>query len=165
MPWTKTGNLRGPAGERGPEGPAGGASGDIIKIGDQAVTVTAQTALAGLSYPVTAAGVYYFRASLYVFTAATTTGARPGVLFTGTAPSRNAYRTDTPASATTDSISHGTPGAATASTSTSMVIVVEGFASYGAGASGAITLSMASEVAGSAVNVLTGSVMSVKKVA
>lgn len=159
MPWEKTGNLRGPA------GPAGGASGDIVKPTDQAVTATGQTALGGLVYAVTAAGVYYFRASLYVTTAATTTGARPGVAFTGTAPARTAYRTDTPATATTDAISHGVAGAATAAPATPLVVVVEGFVTYTSVATApSIQLTMASEVNGSAVTVLAGSLMTVKKV-
>lgn len=160
MPWEKTGNIRGPAGT------SGGASGDLLKPTDQAVSVAAQTALTGLAYAVNAAGTYHFRAVLYMTSALATTGARPGLAFTGTAPTRSAYRTESPSGVAAEAISHGQANATTASIAAPFVVIVEGFVTYGTPAAGtAIQPTMASEVAGSAVTVLAGSFVAIKKVA
>lgn len=134
---------------------------------DQAVTVVAQTNLTGLSHTVAQAGTYLVRGWLAITSAAATTGARPNVTTTGTAPATLAYRSEVATAATTSTLAHTSAGTATAGLTTPTLVLVDALVRWTSAPAGgtAVVLQMASEIAGSAVTVRAGSVMTVRKVA
>ena len=136
-----------------------------VTSADQAVTAATQTAVTGLTDTPTAAGTYRVQALLAVTSAAATTGARPNVTATGS-PSTFAYRNEVAPTATTTAVSHGVAGTATAGLTTQTLVTIDALVRYATAPTGAaITVTMASEVAGSAVTIKAGSLLTVRKIA
>lgn len=81
MPWTPTGNIRGPQGPKGDKGDPGQGAGAVAALAADttARTLTTLADLTGLGFPVVAGGVYRFEGRIAFRTAATTTGIRLGL--------------------------------------------------------------------------------------
>lgn len=147
--------------------PPGGGSVRDVQAADQAISVVASTTVTDLVMSVTASGHYHFTCCLIVTSAATTTGIQPSVLVSGTAATRIAYTTLTPATQTTSTTSNNAKGGATAALAAPVLVKIEGMAYWSATPAGgtSISIQVASEVAGSAVTVHAGSHLEMEKVA
>jgi hypothetical protein len=130
-------------------------------INNNAVANTIQD-VTGLSFPVLAGKTYYFQFHIQYTAAATTTGSRWSI--NGPAFTRLNYRSEYSLAATTttrnaQNTAYGLPAAsnASSSTTTSNWAKIEGMIT--ASADGDVIARFASEVAGSAITALAGSVV------
>jgi hypothetical protein len=154
-------------GIQGPAGAAGAAGVGFARVKVAADVVnnnaTANTLadITGLSFPVVAGTLYYFRAVIFYTSAATTTGARFTV--NGPAsPTHLAFQVRTSNGAAADNLSYNSVyGNPTAAGTTSQLLgnmaIVEGFVIPSA--SGTLQIRFASEIANSAITVKAGSFM------
>lgn len=130
-----------------------------FKAADQAA-ITSTTAVAVLTMAIPAAGTYRFDAKLLCTTGATTTGIRPSV--TGPAGTL-AYRTETPITATTSTLSFNAAGAAAASIAGTNIVLVEGV--LVATAAGTLSVLIASSAASTSIVPKVGSLLEVIQLA
>lgn len=160
MPWSKEGNIRGPAGTGG-----GGGATVLEKSADQAITATALTDISDFTIPIAAGDVITVDGFIVFQSAATTTGFRFAAAAPLWVPSRFLmifeYQTSKTAWATFTQNDFTTFMAATTSSyiaNAAILCRVSGQVEAGL-TGGSIQMQASSEVAGSAITIRRGNVL------
>lgn len=161
---------QGPTGATGPQGPQGepGSGGSdawtYVKLSSNFTTTTTANSSTGLSFGSLAPNTHYlFEGQFFLQSVATTTGARPGIIWPSGTVQETAWMLSPNNATAFASRFWGAPSTANAS-ATGMAVINEGFFGRvegqfvtGASPSGSLTISLASEIAGSEVRMMANS--------